>query len=421
MSGWGGVKSSEMAAIDENSEWLGVSRSLLMENAGGWVAKTVYRWLGGVADRRILVFCGTGNNGGDGFVAARHLAGLGACVHVILIGDPDRIRTEEARRNYEILRSMKESVDITVVRSPEDLEKVRESLEGADAIVDAIFGTGIRGEIREPWRSAIMLINSASALKVAVDIPSGVDPDTGEVRDVCVNANVTVTFHRPKLGMPAAADYCGELVIAPIGIPPEAEILMGPGDARRAISSMKDESMGVALLEELPAEASKLIEALGSRIDAKSGRVAYIGGRAELLEKCGASAVIGVGVWASDRRLISIVDESYALRNLGISLEGRLNEKYRALSRKASELEKPVYVLGRKADLLIGSSKWKLSWIDRPLNEAGLNTLIAVALALISRNVDCFDAFAAAGYLAGIASKSGYGAVEKEIERLRGF
>ena len=109
------------------------------------------------------------------------------------------------------------------------------------------------------------------------------------------------------------------------------------------------------------------------------------------------------------------------MRNLGISLEGRLNEKYRALSRKASELEKPVYVLGRKADLLIGSSKWKLSWIDRPLNEAGLNTLIAVALALISRNVDCFDAFAAAGYLAGIASKSGYGAVEKEIERLKGF
>lgn len=422
MSGWGGVKSSEMAAIDENSEWLGVSRSLLMENAGGWVAKTVYQWLGGVADRKILVFCGTGNNGGDGFVAARHLAGLGAYVHVILIGDPDRIRTGEARRNYEVLRSMRESVDITVVRSPGDLEKVRESLEGADAIVDAIFGTGIRGEIREPWRSAIMLINSASALKVAVDIPSGVDPDTGEVRDVCVNANVTVTFHRPKLGMPAAADYCGELVIAPIGIPPEAEIVMGPGDARKAISSMSDESMGVALLEGLPAEALELMEVLGSRVNAKSGRIAYIGGRSELLEKCGgASVVIGVGVWADDRRLISIVDESYALRNLGITLEGRLNEKYRALSRKASELEKPVYVLGREADLLIGSSKWKLSWMDRPLNEAGLNTLIAAALALISRKVDRFDALAAAGYLAGIASKSGYNAVKKEIERLKGF
>ena len=98
-----------------------------------------------------------------------------------------------------------------------------------------------------------------------------------------------------------------------------------------------------------------------------------------------------------------------------------MNEKYRVLSRKASELEKPVYVLGRETDLLIGSSKWKLSWINRPLNEAGLNALIAVALALISRNVDCFDALAAAGYLAGIATKSGYDAVKKEIERLKGF
>jgi len=393
-----------------------------MENAGAWVARTAYQWLGGVAGKKIIIFCGTGNNGGDGFAAARHLAGLGAEVHVVLIGDPRKIRTPEAKANYNVLCSMRESVKLSTIRTVEELEEVRGELEDAEAVIDGIFGTGIRGEIREPWRSAIRLINSAKGLRIAVDIPSGMDPDTGEVRDLCVNANVTVTFHRPKAGMPAAADYCGELVIAPIGIPPEAEIIMGPGNARQALSSMSRESIGVALLEELPAEALELMEVLGSRVNAKSGRIAYIGGRAELLEECGdASAVIGVGVWANDRRLISIVDEGYALRNLGISLEERLNEKYRVLSRKASELEKPVYVLGRKADLLIGSSKWKLSWIDRPLNEAGLNALIAVALALISRNVDCFDALAAAGYLAGIANKSGYGAVKKEIDRLKGF
>ena len=422
MSGWGGVTASEMAAIDENSEWLGVPRALLMENAGAWVARIAYQWLGGAAGKKIVIFCGTGNNGGDGFAAARHLAGLGAEVHVVLIGDPRKIRTPEAKANYDVLCSMRESVKLSTIRAVEELEEVRGELEDAEAVIDGIFGTGIRGEIREPWRSAIRLINSAKGLRIAVDIPSGMDPDTGEVRDLCVNANVTVTFHRPKAGMPAAADYCGELVIAPIGIPPEAEIVMGPGNARQALSSMSRESIGVALLEELPAEALELMEVLGSRVNAKSGRIAYIGGRAELLEECGdASAVIGVGVWANDRRLISIVDEGYALRNLGISLEEKLNEKYRVLSRKASELEKPVYVLGHKADLLIGSSKWKLSWIDRPLNEAGLNALIAVALALISRNVDCFDALAAAGYLAGIANKSGYGAVKKEIDRLKGF
>ena len=87
MESWGGISSAEMRAIDENAEWLGVDRILLMENAGSNVARTVYQWLGGLAGKKIVVVCGTGNNGGDGFAAARHMAGLGAKVTVILLGD----------------------------------------------------------------------------------------------------------------------------------------------------------------------------------------------------------------------------------------------------------------------------------------------------------------------------------------------
>lgn len=420
LSGWGGITASETAAIDENSEWLGVPRILLMENAGAWVARIVYQWLGGVVGRKIIIFCGIGNNGGDGFAAARHLASLGAEVHVILIGDPEKIRSAEAKANYNMLCSMRESVKLFVVKTLEDLEEIRADLEDAEAVIDAIFGTGIRGEIREPWRSAIRLINSAKGLRVAVDIPSGMNPDTGEVRDLCVTSNVTVTFHRPKAGMPAAADYCGELVIAPIGIPPEAEIVMGPGNARQAFFSMRGEASEIALLEDLPAEARELIGLLGSRVGGSSGGIAYVGEKLDLVSKCEeASAILGIGGDSDDPRLIPIIRWDDGWRRLGVRLEGRLHEKYELLAKKASELEKPIYILGGEADFLIGASRWKMSWIDRPLNEAGLNTLIAVALALMSRGVESFNALTAAGYLAGVASRSGYEAAKQEIVRLK--
>ena len=421
MSSWGGIRTSEMAAIDENSEWLGVSRALLMENAGAWVARTAYQWLGGVVGKKIIIFCGTGNNGGDGFAAARHLAGLGAEVHVVLIGDPKKIRTPEAKANYSILCSMRESVKLSIIKTVEDLEEIRRDLEDAEAVIDAIFGTGIRGEIREPWRSAIQLINSAKGLRIAVDMPSGVDPDTGEVRDLCVNANVTVTFHRPKAGMPAAADYCGELVIAPIGIPPEAEIVMGPGNARQAFSSMKREAAEIALLEDIPEEARRLIGLLGSRVGDSSGEIAYVGERLDLVDRCEKTSIIlGIDGEVDDPRFISIMRRDNAWRELGIRPKESLREKYELLSKKASELERPIYILGGEMDILIGASRWKMSWVDRPLNEDGFNTLIAAALALMSRGVESFDALTAAGYLAGIASRSGYEAVEQEIRRLSG-
>ena len=93
-----------------------------------------------------------------------------------------------------------------------------------DIIIDGILGTGISGNIREPYASAIQYINNSKAFKLAVDVPSGLDPDSGDTSNIFVNANITITFHKMKIGMPKRKDLCGEIFVEKIGIPPEAEV-----------------------------------------------------------------------------------------------------------------------------------------------------------------------------------------------------
>ena len=422
MESWGGISSAEMRAIDENAEWLGVDRILLMENAGSSVARTVYQWLGGLAGKKIVVVCGTGNNGGDGFAAARHMASLGARVTVILLGDRERIRTPEARRNFETIMKMRETIEFKNVKSLEDLENARGDVMEAEAIIDAIFGTGIRGEIREPWRSMINLINSAKGLRVAVDIPSGVNPDTGEVRDIAVNANLTITFHRPKLGLPAAGDYCGEVVVAPIGIPPEAELIMGPGDARLALNMMR-EGLEVVLLDDVSDDVVEILKMFNIRYtfggDAK-GRVAYLGRRAHLLNSCrDASAIISLNLLDERVHMAAIIDWTEAEDKLGLRADQPAGEVCDELTKKASDLGKVIYIHGGEMDFLSNGSRCKLSWVNRPLKEEGLNAFIGLTIALIAHEVDPFRALSAAGYLAGHVSRYGLSSLMSEIDRLK--
>ena len=166
----------------------------------------------------VLVFAGLGNNGGDGLVIARHLAGYGFNVTVFLLGEPDNIRSEECSWNWNLLEKMK-SVKLLTGANLEDLNNLE-----FEIIIDGILGTGISGEIREPQASAITYINKSNAFKLAVDVPSGVDPDTGNKNSPHVTADITVTFHRMKVGMPKRKDVCGEIFVEKIGIPPEAEI-----------------------------------------------------------------------------------------------------------------------------------------------------------------------------------------------------
>ena len=208
----------QMMQIEENGHQMGFSRKFMMENAGAAAVKRLMEKFGDVKSKQVLIFAGLGNNGGDGLVIARHLAGYGSRVVVFLLGEPDNIRSEECSWNWNLLEKTK-SVKLLTVGNLEHLN----SLE-FDIIIDGILGTGISGKIREPHSSAITFINKSNAFKLAVDVPSGLDPDTGDKNSPHVTANITITFHRMKVGMQKRTDVCGEIFIEKIGIPPEAEI-----------------------------------------------------------------------------------------------------------------------------------------------------------------------------------------------------
>ena len=207
-----------MMQIEENGHQMGFLRKFMMENAGAAAVKRLIEKFDDVKSKNVLVFAGLGNNGGDGLVIARHLAGYGTRVTVFLLGEPDNIRSEECSWNWNLLEKMK-SVKLLTGGNLDDLNNLE-----FDIIIDGILGTGISGEIREPQSSAITFINKSNAFKLTVDVPSGVDPDTGNKNSPHVIANMTVTFHRMKVGMPKAKDVCGEIFVEKIGIPLEAEI-----------------------------------------------------------------------------------------------------------------------------------------------------------------------------------------------------
>lgn len=218
------ISSEQMYRIEEIGHTsLGMRRYLMMENAGHGLADfIVAKFRGKLSKKRIVTVCGTGNNGGDGFVVSRHLAGYGPKITVILLGSPSEIRSEEARLNWSIIEKMG---SIEVVFAREIGPEVRRIIAKADIIIDAIFGTGIKGEIREPYSSAIDAINAnRRAYVAAVDVPSGFDPNTGEIHDKCIVADATVTFHRLKRGLARGRKYTGPVHVEWIGIPPEAEL-----------------------------------------------------------------------------------------------------------------------------------------------------------------------------------------------------
>lgn len=207
---------------DKADNLIGMKRVYMMENAGHGLADfIILKFRGKLRGKRIVAICGTGNNGGDGFVAARHLSYYyGASVQLILLGFANDLRTEEARINWQIIQKMD---SIEVITGNEINDKIKKTIEYADVIIDGIFGTGIRGQIREPHASAIKIINKSKAYVVSVDVPSGIDPNTGKAHDISIRADATVTFHRMKIGLLNNKKYSGSVHIEKIGIPHESE------------------------------------------------------------------------------------------------------------------------------------------------------------------------------------------------------
>lgn len=221
---------SKMRAVDANCSHLGLTPLQLMENAGAAVAREI---MSHMECGKVLFVAGRGNNGGDAFVAARHLALEDAYdVRVLLLGHRERIRTEESKHNFSLLaysgiREIKEISDSTELGT-------YQGLKDADVIVDGILGSGIKGVPREPESTAIDLINSSGKYVISIDSPSGYDPE-GERTVKSIHADMTITFHRMKqeLGIDACKIYTGELKVVPIGVLRDAEEYVGQGDLMR--------------------------------------------------------------------------------------------------------------------------------------------------------------------------------------------
>ena len=224
------ITSTEMRVIDINSQYLGVPVIDLMENAGKGVADSIIEKTD-VKNKKILILCGSGNNGGDGFVAARYLAENRAEVEVVLMGGKDRIRTSESQENWDKIIGDKE-VSTKIFTSLDEISFEK------DIIVDALLGTGVKGDLREPLRSVVENVNASKAFKVSVDIPTGYDP-TGLSKGQYVKADLVVSFHKAKRGLENF-----DLIVKDIGIPDEAETFVGPGDLIANLRRRRDSHKG---------------------------------------------------------------------------------------------------------------------------------------------------------------------------------
>jgi len=214
------VREIDRIAIEE----FNVHGLILMENAGRACADEAEAMLRERGGEKVFIFCGPGNNGGDGFVVARHLANRGYDVEACLVGEVDNVlrRASEASTNLEIALRM----DIPVREVSEQGEAVsaaRSAAEG-DLIVDGLLGTGLTSEVREPHRSVILALNESGVSILAIDVPSGLDCNTGRPLGVAIKADRTVSFVLKKVGFtrPGSQAYTGVVRVAEISVPQKA-------------------------------------------------------------------------------------------------------------------------------------------------------------------------------------------------------
>lgn len=200
---------------------LGIPGVVLMENAGRSCAELIKEKLKAIAEPKICIFCGTGNNGGDGYVIARHLLNSGFKVIVVICGDRMKVKGD-AKINLDILEKLDRPSEQLNPKDDDVPARVKTFAVDADMIVDGLFGTGLSGPLRDDYIQLIESINACDCPILAVDIPSGLDCDSGRPLGTAVKASCTVTFVAVKKGFvsESAASYTGEIYIASIGIEP---------------------------------------------------------------------------------------------------------------------------------------------------------------------------------------------------------
>jgi len=207
-----------------------------MENAGRAIANRITEQFKS-SKTKVAVFCGLGGNGGDGFVAARHLLNQGFSVEILLAGRPADITDREARANWNSLQHLGEHLTIHEVYDSSLVPDIK-----ADVVVDSLLGIGLKGAPRPPIRQLIDKINSMKTFCIAVDVPTGIDSDSGETFGDAVKANVTITFHKAKPGLEKAKRFTGEIIVADIGLPQQFERFAGPGDVQMVVKPRSPEA-----------------------------------------------------------------------------------------------------------------------------------------------------------------------------------
>jgi hydroxyethylthiazole kinase-like uncharacterized protein yjeF len=198
---------------------LGIPGVVLMENAGRSCAELIMEKLEDVTNPKVCIFCGTGNNGGDGYVIARHLIKNGFEVTVVISGDVQKIKGD-AKINLDILRALGQKIEQLNPADDNIEHKVETFTAGADMFVDGLFGTGLSGQVKNGYKKLIDGINAQKKPVLSVDIPSGLDCDTGQPLGVAVKATCTVTFVAVKKGFTSvdATLYTGDIYVASIGV-----------------------------------------------------------------------------------------------------------------------------------------------------------------------------------------------------------
>ncbi len=213
---------SDIRRLELNSEYLGLPLQLLMENAGKAAAdEIVSRFKTG---SKIIIFGGPGRNGGDGMVVARHLAAMDYDVTFNLVGKENDIKDNSTISNWNSIKSLSMSIKTNIFTDSSLLTSVK-----ANVVVDALLGTGVKGNLRQPILRAVECINTSEGFKVSIDMPSGLDADTGQILGNYVNPDLIITFHGMKKGLSKFRNVV-EIKVKKIGIPLEAELFAGPGD-----------------------------------------------------------------------------------------------------------------------------------------------------------------------------------------------
>lgn len=207
------VTGDEMKAIDNYCiKELGIPGIVLMENAALKVVDNIDL----NKFNSFTVLCGVGNNGGDGLAVARHLIVMDKKVDIFILGNIGK-GSQDFMTNYKILKNM--NIPIEYIVDKRDLEPLKDSLDNSDMVIDSIFGTGLAREVEGIFKQVISLINQNSKYILSIDIPSGMDSDTGETLGISINSNKTITFQLMKKGLLHNKSYSGDVIVETIGMP----------------------------------------------------------------------------------------------------------------------------------------------------------------------------------------------------------